>query len=160
MVSIISFRHLYIDFFVCLFISYLISSFVWLQVRTFSITFFDCYFSSACWKKLLPIFHLQWAFGHSYKENVIQDLVGPSMKPLSQLLWSNAVKPLLKDISQLESFLYNSSFWASWLFLFVTLFNSGGYSIQILVIDVFLRQINDICDTVILLFHKYLGVLL
>lgn len=110
MVSIISFRHLYIDFFVCLFISYLISSFVWLQVRTFSITFFDCYFSSACWKKLFPIFHLQWAFGHSYKENVIQDLVGPSMKPLSQLLWSNAVKPLLRDISQLESFLYNSSF--------------------------------------------------
>ena len=45
--------------------------------------FFYCCYSLACCKKLQAIFQLHWVFGTFFKENVLQVLIVPSLKPWS-----------------------------------------------------------------------------
>lgn len=42
--------------------------------------FFDCHFSKHCWEYLFPIFNTSWVFGNVFRQNVLQVLVGPSLK--------------------------------------------------------------------------------
>lgn len=56
--------------------------------------FFDGHFYR-CWDQLLSTFKIQCIFCEALKDNVLQILVGPSLKPKSQLLWSNEVKAIL-----------------------------------------------------------------
>lgn len=82
--------------------------YVWKQVKIFGTNFL-----LKIWCGLLvqtiAIFHLQWTSESSFKENVFQILVGPSLKPQSKLswwnavfllivLWSNALKVFLAEI--------------------------------------------------------------
>ena len=47
---------------------------------------------------LCSYFGLQEVFGCSFRENIHQVLVGPSLSSKSQILWSNAVKSLLLEL--------------------------------------------------------------
>lgn len=50
-------------------------------------------------------FSIQWVFDEVFKDNVDQLLVGPYLKPNSQLLWSNAVKPFMLNYGLIDSML-------------------------------------------------------
>lgn len=60
--------------------------------------FLECHYSKSCWWWLFSIFNILWVFGEVFRDNVVQLLVGPYLKPNSQLLWSNEVKVILPKI--------------------------------------------------------------
>ena len=60
--------------------------------------FFDCTYALRCWHRLFSFFNLCWVFGNRCSENVLQILVGPSLKKSPKTLWYNAVKALLVEI--------------------------------------------------------------
>lgn len=49
-------------------------------------------FSKKIWRKLLSLFNLQWVWCNNFKANVIQILVGPSLKSHPHLLWIDGVQ--------------------------------------------------------------------
>lgn len=55
-------------------------------------------FSKKIWRKLLSLFNLQWVWCNDFKANVIQILVGPSLKSHPRLLWIDGVKVILLEI--------------------------------------------------------------
>ena len=47
--------------------------------------FFRCFYVKHCWRHLFSFFNIGWVFGGNFRENVVQILVGPALKPGSQL---------------------------------------------------------------------------
>ena len=42
-------------------------------------------------------FNINWAFGNSYEENVLQLLMGPSLKSASNYIWINVIKAIRRN---------------------------------------------------------------
>lgn len=60
--------------------------------------YFDCYYAEKCWLSLFSLFDLCWVFGSTFRDNILQVLVGPSLKPGPKLLWSNTAKALFAEL--------------------------------------------------------------